>query len=177
MPGMQPEIVILSRTSAESYVPQGDEICVSITNPNSPSVQLSHKFRALLHLTFSDIAAPTSMPLFLLFSAEHASAILDFVAMWPDVERIVIHCVGGQGRSPAVAMGICELRDGRRTRSKRATPCGTRGCAQSSSAWVDAVISKAKDRGELTNAYRDHPSWRFCSLGGLPRDRKTRLRC
>ena len=126
MPGMQPEIVILSRTSAESYVPQGDEICISITNPNSPSVQLSDKFRALLHLTFSDIAAPTSMPLFLLFNAEHADAILDFVATWPEIERIVIHCVGGQGRSPAVAMGICEsFADGRRTHSRRVTPYGT----------------------------------------------------
>jgi hypothetical protein len=36
-------------------------------------------------------------------------SILEFLTRWPDVDRIVIHCVAGQGRSPAVAMGICEL--------------------------------------------------------------------
>jgi predicted protein tyrosine phosphatase len=107
---MVPEFVILSRTNAENYEPTGAEVCISIGNPKTAPVKLSSGFRDVLHLTFTDIASPSPMRYDLLFAPEHARAILEFIARWPDVERIVVHCVAGQSRSPAVAMGICELR-------------------------------------------------------------------
>jgi len=45
----------------------------------------------------------------ILFAPEHARAILDFIADWVHADRIVIHCMAGLSRSPAVGMGICEL--------------------------------------------------------------------
>src|SRR5438309_1082354 len=44
-----------------------------------------------------------------LFDSDHARAIVEFVTCWTDVDRIVVHCVGGVRRSPAVALAIAEL--------------------------------------------------------------------
>lgn len=38
-----------------------------------------------------------------------AQDIVTFVRPWPDVDRIVVHCMAGQSRSPGVAMGLCDL--------------------------------------------------------------------
>jgi predicted protein tyrosine phosphatase len=104
--------VILSLLRAEAYDPQHDtEVCISITNPKAPPVRLSPAFQAVLRLDFADIAAPSPLPWHVLFAPEHAEAILDFVEQWAHADRLVIHCVGGISRSPAVGMAICELRD------------------------------------------------------------------
>ena len=107
---MAPAFVILSRTQVETYRPSGAEVCISISDPKTSPAQLSSGFRDVLHLAFNDIASPTSMPSDVLFGPEHCRAILDFLARWPDVERIVVHCGAGQSRSPAVAIAVCELR-------------------------------------------------------------------
>jgi predicted protein tyrosine phosphatase len=106
---MPPEFVILSRASAESYEPTGGEVCISICNPDAAPVRLSSAFRDVLRLAFTDIASASPQPFDVLFSHEHAREILEFLERCPDVERIVVHCVAGQSRSPAVAMAICEL--------------------------------------------------------------------
>lgn len=106
----EPRIVILSIGRAEQYQPQHDEICVSITDPRAPAARLSPGFKAVLRLGFSDIASPSPFAWHVLFTPAHAQEILDFIDRWPDVERIVIHCVGGQSRSPAVGIAVCELK-------------------------------------------------------------------
>jgi predicted protein tyrosine phosphatase len=103
-------MVIMSVDRAESYQPHGAEVCISITDPKAPAARLSPEFKAVLRLGFSDIAEPSPFAWHVLFAPEHAQEILDFVDGWPDVERIVIHCVGGQSRSPAVGMGLCDLK-------------------------------------------------------------------
>ena len=105
----KPRMVILSLSRAEQYQPQHDEICISITDPRASAARLSPAFKAVLRLGFSDIATPSPFEWHVLFAPNHAQEILDFVDSWPDVERIVVHCVGGQSRSPAVAMALCEL--------------------------------------------------------------------
>jgi predicted protein tyrosine phosphatase len=70
---------------------------------------LSNAFTAVLRLAFSDIDEPSSDPADLLFNEEHAREIVNFVRPWTDVDRIVIHCLAGQSRSPGIAMGLCEL--------------------------------------------------------------------
>jgi predicted protein tyrosine phosphatase len=109
-PVRAPRMVIMSVDRAESYQPHGAEVCISITDPKAPAARLSPEFKAVLRLGFSDIAEPSPFAWHVLFAPEHAQEILDFVDGWPEVERIVIHCVGGQSRSPAVGMGLCDLK-------------------------------------------------------------------
>jgi predicted protein tyrosine phosphatase len=101
---------VLSITGAAKYEPSGREVCISITDPQSAPANLSEKFAAVLRLSFSDITEPIPLPTHVLFAPEHAHAILDFIDNWPDVERIVVHCVGGLSRSPGVALAIADLR-------------------------------------------------------------------
>ena len=104
-----PEVVILSEEKATQYEPSGREVCVSITRPDGPAPTLSNRFLATLHVAFSDIAKPSPFKWDLLFNDHHARQIIDFVREWEGVQRIVIHCMAGQSRSPGVAMGLCEL--------------------------------------------------------------------
>jgi hypothetical protein len=104
-----PEIVVLSASDAAAYEPSGREVCISITDPNADAARLSAKFAGVLRLSFTDIAAPSPFSFDRLFAAEQARAIVDFVRRWPDIERIVVHCIAGRSRSPAVALGISDL--------------------------------------------------------------------
>jgi predicted protein tyrosine phosphatase len=104
-----PELVVLSMSRATAYEPSRHEVCISITDPHSEPVQLSPKFADVLRLSFSDIIEPIPLPSHRLFAQEHATAILEFIGRWPNVERIVVHCVAGLSRSPAVALAIADL--------------------------------------------------------------------
>jgi len=120
------DILVMSAARAAAYEPSRHEVCISIGDPNSEPVPLSGKFAGVLRLSFSDIAAPSPFQSHKLFAAEHARAIIEFVDRWCDVDRIVVHCLAGLSRSPAVALAIAELR-GMRTadleRSKRPASC------------------------------------------------------
>src|SRR5438067_1206616 len=104
-----PRIVILSLPRAHSYEPHGCEVCISITDPKAAPARVSPAFRSVLRVSFTDIIEPTGLDWHVLFTPEHAEKILDFVDRWSNVEAIVIHCVGGLSRSPAVGMALCEL--------------------------------------------------------------------
>jgi predicted protein tyrosine phosphatase len=106
---MPPSLLVLSRTDAEAYDPSGVEVCISISNPQTDPVPLSEKFQDIIRLVFTDIAGPSPLPFDRLFSPDHAEAVVEFVSRWRHCDRIVVHCVAGQSRSPAVAMGICEV--------------------------------------------------------------------
>ena len=106
---MPPSLLVLSRTDAEAYEPAGVEVCISITNPKTDPVPLSDRFQDIIRLTFTDIAGPSPLPFDRLFSPDDAKQVVDFVLKWRDCDRIVVHCVAGQSRSPAMAMGICEV--------------------------------------------------------------------
>ena len=93
-----------------AYEPSGREVCISITNPGSIAVPVSEKFVEVLRVSFTDIAAPSTFPFDELFEVAHAKAIIEFVNRWTGVDRIVVHCVGGVSRSPAVALAVTELR-------------------------------------------------------------------
>ncbi len=101
------EFRVLSREAAERYEPRGVEVCISIGDPSAAPAKLSRAFAAVLRLTFNDIvAAPAEEDV--LFAAEHAGDILQFLQQWPHVERIVVHCEFGASRSPGVALGLCD---------------------------------------------------------------------
>lgn len=102
-----PQLLILSRRNAEAYKPEGIEICISISDPDLSEARLSEKFAAVLRLAFFDVLAP--MPgQSVVFGAEHAEAVVRFVAAWPQANRIVVHCGAGLGRSPGIVLGLCD---------------------------------------------------------------------
>ena len=109
-PSPPADILILSLSRAAAYRPSGREICISITDPQSEPAELSAQFAEVLRVAFSDIVEPTGLPSHQLFAAEHATAIVEFLDRWPEVDRIVVHCVAGLSRSPGVALAIAELR-------------------------------------------------------------------
>lgn len=107
--GFTPEIIVLSREDAESYVPRGREVCISIADPQAVPARISESFLGVLRLHFDDVVESTN-PSDILFAAEHAREIDRFIDSWPDAERIVVHCNMGMSRSPGVALGLCDLR-------------------------------------------------------------------
>jgi len=109
-PPRTPELLILSRKKAEAYEPSGREACISITDAgDAPLPVLSSAFVAVLRVAFSDIDEASSDPTEVLFSEHHARQVADFVRQWTQVDRIVVHCMAGQSRSPGIALGLCEL--------------------------------------------------------------------
>ena len=101
------ELRIFGRDVVEQYVPDGIEVCISISDPTAPPARLSRRFAAVLRLYFSDIVEAVS-PEDVLFTPEHAAAIVAFMDRWRDAERLVVHCHVGMSRSPGVALGLCD---------------------------------------------------------------------
>lgn len=102
-----PEIVVLSREDAEHYVPRLKEICISIADPEAGPASVSTKFDAVLRLHFDDLAE-SRVDSDILFAADQAQAIAEFMDRWPDAERLVVHCNMGVSRSPGVALGLSD---------------------------------------------------------------------
>lgn len=102
-----PELVVLSRENAEFYEPGPNEICISISDPDAPPADVSPRFAAVLRLHFDDLVERNQQS-DILFAADHARAIVDFVALWPDADRVMVHCNMGVSRSPGVALGLCD---------------------------------------------------------------------
>jgi predicted protein tyrosine phosphatase len=104
-----PTLLVLSETSARAYEPSGREVCISITNPRGPAPKLSERFVGVLRLSFTDIAGPSPFAWDALFNEDHARQIISFMTQWPDIDRVVVHCMAGQSRSAGVAMGLCDV--------------------------------------------------------------------
>ena len=102
------EILVLSREDAEAYEPGGNEICISIFDPDAEPARVSPRFASVLRLSFDDITE-TGEPTDILFARGHAEAITRFIEAWPTAERVVVHCNMGVSRSPGVALGLCDL--------------------------------------------------------------------
>ena len=104
-----PTFLVLSEAKARLYEPTRVEVCISITNPGGPSPRLSRRFAAILRLIFTDIAGPSPYAFDRLFSEQDARRVIAFAHEWSAAEQIVVHCLAGQSRSAAVALGLCEL--------------------------------------------------------------------
>ena len=104
-----PALVVLSREDAEFYEPGPNEICISISDPEAPAANISLRFAAVLRLHFDDVTEQRADS-DILFAADHARAIVDFVDLWPAVDRVIVHCNMGVSRSPGVALGLCDAR-------------------------------------------------------------------
>jgi predicted protein tyrosine phosphatase len=104
-----PELIVLSRDGAERYQPSLNEICISIADPDAKPARVSAQFVAVLRLHFDDVTERNQQS-DILFAADHARAITDFLDRWPDAERVMVHCNMGVSRSPGVALGLCDAR-------------------------------------------------------------------
>jgi predicted protein tyrosine phosphatase len=104
-----PDLVVLSREDAEFYEPGPNEICISISDPDAPPADISPRFAAVLRLQFDDVIEQRASS-DILFAADHARAIVAFVDLWPDADRVIVHCNMGVSRSPGVALGLCDAR-------------------------------------------------------------------
>jgi predicted protein tyrosine phosphatase len=102
-----PDLIVLSREDAEYYEPGPNEICISISDPQAEPAGISPRFAAVLRLHFDDVIE-RHQESDILFAADHARAITDFVDIWPDAERVIVHCNMGVSRSPGVALGLCD---------------------------------------------------------------------
>jgi predicted protein tyrosine phosphatase len=102
-----PDLVVLSREDAESYEPGPNEICISISDPQAEPADISPRFAAVLRLHFDDLNERNQQS-DILFAADHARAIVEFVDVWPDADRLIVHCNMGVSRSPGVALGLCD---------------------------------------------------------------------
>jgi predicted protein tyrosine phosphatase len=104
-----PEFIVLSREEAEHYEPRGNEICISISDPESPAARISPRFAAVLRLNFDDVTE-RGEPSDILFAENHARQISEFLDSWPNAQRVMVHCNAGVSRSPGVALGLCDIR-------------------------------------------------------------------
>jgi predicted protein tyrosine phosphatase len=103
-----PQLIVLSREEVERYEPRRREICISISDPYAKPARLSSRFAAVIRMYFSDVTEAED-PTDVLFAPDHAAAIKDFIDRAPDFDRIILHCNMGLSRSPAVALGLCDL--------------------------------------------------------------------
>src|SRR5256885_11293112 len=106
--GRSPALMVLSREDVEQYEPSAREVCISISDPGAAPAGLSPSFAGVLRLQFDDVAERGD-PADVLFAEQHAGEIVAFIEKWPDVDRIVLHCNMGVSRSPAIALGLCDL--------------------------------------------------------------------
>jgi predicted protein tyrosine phosphatase len=102
-----PDLIVLSRENAEAYEPGNNEICISISDPDAEPAQVSDTFEAVLRLHFDDIIESRQSS-DILFAADQARAITEFLDEWPNAARVMVHCNMGVSRSPAVALGLCD---------------------------------------------------------------------
>jgi predicted protein tyrosine phosphatase len=103
-----PQLIVLSREEVERYEPRRQEICISISDPYAKPARLSSRFVAVIRMYFSDVIERED-PTDILFEPDHAKAIKDFLDSAPEFDRIILHCNMGISRSPAVALGLCDL--------------------------------------------------------------------
>ena len=115
-----PALVVLSREAAEAYIPRDREVCISVTDPNTPEPRLSDKFAAICYFKFHDI--DERVPLGELvddarpavhFDDYQADRIVRFAAKYHDVDVVVVHCEAGVSRSRSIAEALFDAFDRR----------------------------------------------------------------
>ena len=93
---------------AQSYVPTGPTVAISILSPKRAPAQLHSDIEDVLRLYFHDGVPYGTAPRKVdLFSTEQAQAVIDFLRRHnaaPNPTHLLIHCEAGISRSAAVAV-------------------------------------------------------------------------
>lgn len=101
------QIVVMPRFQAEQFECDEPWAAISVTDPGGPVAKLSTENRvALLQLSFYDTNHATDNA----FSLDQAKQILAFAKdVVPKIEVLLVHCVMGVSRSPAIAAAVYKL--------------------------------------------------------------------
>jgi predicted protein tyrosine phosphatase len=105
------EVVFLSQTSAEAYLPGPGEAIISITDHGAPQAKLNAGWVGVLRLSFDDVDPVDSPPEpgedMVEMQDDQADQIAAFVRdNSRTVATLVVHCKYGQCRSAGVAKAI-----------------------------------------------------------------------
>lgn len=112
---MKPQILILSRESAEDYFPLKTSAVISISDPEKPFVSYidpTNLIKGELKLKFHDIEKEhedLKTPQYKTITSSEAKLIADFIKEFAtNIEIFVINCEAGISRSSAIAAVISE---------------------------------------------------------------------
>jgi len=101
----------MSQKNAEALVPTSNMALISICNPGVQR-NLKDGWGARLDVVFNDITYSPPKEYdgqYVLFDADIAKEIVSFInTLPPIIDHIVIHCLAGLSRSPAIAKVLCE---------------------------------------------------------------------
>ena len=104
--------------SVKNYKPKGSKVLlIRVLEPNyntknNSDLNYRDNYNSILELKFQDIREyPPKEYLnrFVLFDADMASFLIDFIKNNLDADEIVVHCSSGQSRSSALMIGISRL--------------------------------------------------------------------
>lgn len=95
-------IRVVSRLLAEACAPEGNEVCISITNPRQAPAALEG-WQSVLRLGFHDTHQPGGN--FTTMSFQHACALIDFCSQHR-TSPMTIHCEAGASRSVAAGLFV-----------------------------------------------------------------------
>lgn len=97
-------VCVLSRRSAQAWIPQLPTVAICISDVGSPPFQLSPAIRETLHLSFGDIASRfANQVLMTRQQARDVRVFLDRHARLPETKAVLVCCEAGVSRSAAVA--------------------------------------------------------------------------
>lgn len=85
----------------------------------------------------------------------HLQAILRFTESLTDDDRLLVHCLGGIGRSPAIAIGIC-LQHGMTVKDAFDHVANVRNILQPNRAFIKLIDTHFKLRGQLIDYVENH---------------------
>lgn len=98
---MLTRIDFCSQVKAEQINPLPHMAVISLTTPGKPDAALQPGWAAVLRLAFHDVDSDQGG--YVLFSRNHADAILDFVDSLPaGTTHLIVHCHAGISRSAGV---------------------------------------------------------------------------
>lgn len=98
----------LSRHEVRYFLSGEPYVLISCRDPESEPAKLArdHNRKGLLELVFHDIDQPHK--LYTCFNAQQAQQVIDFVARWPGIPLIAVHCEAGISRSSGMATALAE---------------------------------------------------------------------
>jgi predicted protein tyrosine phosphatase len=102
------KLLVLPKSAASQFTYDKPWACISIgcEEGDWPKINKCQQI-GLLQMAFADVDAGQGE--FILFDDKKAKIIWDFVdSMWDKVDLIMIHCLAGVSRSPAVAAAIAK---------------------------------------------------------------------
>jgi predicted protein tyrosine phosphatase len=104
------KLLVVGKAAANGFVSDKPWACISIgCEPGDWPKINKYQLVDWLRIAFDDIDKPNGDKI--LFDKSHATQIWDFVeSVWDKVDLLLIHCLAGTCRSPAVAAAVAKIK-------------------------------------------------------------------